>query len=563
MMRFFKMRRGIAVSDHPTAIIERLEDRQLLSASFESTSPFFPDYALEVGMLMDSGSLTATTSVGLDPSFGAGGYAAFPIRLNGNTPAHVAVQADGKILVAGQSNDGLVVSRLNGDGSLDTSFGTGGIVSIAASSGHTVTALAVLPHDRIVVAGWNDFDETDPALYCFNGDGSVDTTFGNGGKTAVTFRVDAIAALPAGGILAAGAAHLNSLTLQALDAAGAPDRTVGNNGQVSFAQQYPTLAVDKLLVMPDGRITIAASFQNLADKEYFGRALIIRCNIDGSVDAAFNHGQPVSTPLSGYASRLSDAMLLDDGSLLAAGMGVDGLGPQTINLLRLTPNGAFDPTFGANGIATDAADGNFMAGPLSLSVRPSGEIVLLGFGTDDLYAGHFTPTGTLLEHQVLAEPLNGSFFTGALQTDGELVTAGYVPEYEPADPSGWVDHLTAARLHADDYTWASDMTISTPAHLIAAEDRTALQSARFQRHLKFARLKSILHSDITALHAAKKSARRAAHAKSGAVSDLAAKVMQRQTSLQGDRLALGTLRQLDFTNIAAAKSTLHGVSIAK
>jgi uncharacterized delta-60 repeat protein len=133
----------------------------------------------------------------------------------------VAVQGDGKIVAVGASNGDFAVARYNPDGTLDTGFGTGGIVTTDFEGGDDVAhAVAVQGDGRIVVTG---SEVTPPinapnfALARYNSDGTLDTTFGPGGKVTTDFgtidEAHAVAIQDDGKIVAAGWAGSDPLGL--------------------------------------------------------------------------------------------------------------------------------------------------------------------------------------------------------------------------------------------------------------------------------------------------------------------------------------------------------------
>ena len=157
------------------------------------------------------------SSGGLDRSFGNSGKATFEFLGQGDYARTVALQPDGKIVVGGTvtSNhtgvSGLV--RLNDDGSLDSSFGAGGRVTTDFIS--LFETLGLQPDGKILVAGGGGYVDRVKgplagfALTRFNADGSVDTGFGSDGKvvTALSGRGDWVVSVriqPNGRILAAG-----------------------------------------------------------------------------------------------------------------------------------------------------------------------------------------------------------------------------------------------------------------------------------------------------------------------------------------------------------------------
>ncbi|MFN9914245.1 MAG: delta-60 repeat domain-containing protein, partial [Pirellulaceae bacterium] len=129
----------------------------------------------------------------------------------------VTVQPDGKIVVAGFVSNGITddfaLVRYNADGSLDTSFGTGGKVATAIGTsidqGWSVT---IQPDGKIVVAGWAANGSNDAfALVRYNAEGSLDTSFGTGGKVTTPVGTGAdygysVTIQPDGKIVVAGLA---------------------------------------------------------------------------------------------------------------------------------------------------------------------------------------------------------------------------------------------------------------------------------------------------------------------------------------------------------------------
>ncbi len=135
----------------------------------------------------------------LDPTFGNGGKVLTPIGNSGGSAAQgVAVQSDGKIVVVGLSNSGttsaqnydFAVVRYNADGSLDASFGTGGKVLTQIRENDVAYAAAIQADGKIVLAGFSSTGtaaSSDFALVRYNTDGSLDSSFGTGGKVLTDF----------------------------------------------------------------------------------------------------------------------------------------------------------------------------------------------------------------------------------------------------------------------------------------------------------------------------------------------------------------------------------------
>ena len=170
-----------------------------------------------------SGTATATATVivtppssgSLDTTFGTDGIVKTPVGSNYDVAYALGIQPDGKIVAAGYSNNGgnydFALVRYNANGSLDTGFGTGGKVITPVGSGYNIAyALGIQPDGRIVAAGYSyNGSNYDFALVRYNTDGSLDTDFGTGGivTTPVGSSDDkalALAIQSDGGIVAAG-----------------------------------------------------------------------------------------------------------------------------------------------------------------------------------------------------------------------------------------------------------------------------------------------------------------------------------------------------------------------
>ena len=194
-----------------------------------------------------------TSSGTLDASFGTGGLLTInaAATASGASEARaLVIQPDGKLLIAGYAfgpgNSELLVMRLNGaDGSLDASFGTGGITRTPVGTSEDIAnAMVRQPDGRIVVAGSAIAADgrRDFALARYTTAGVLDPSFGTGGlvTTAVGPSHDdayALILMPWGRLVAAGSAHINTSTAEtdlavvAYNADGSLDRYFGNAGK--------------------------------------------------------------------------------------------------------------------------------------------------------------------------------------------------------------------------------------------------------------------------------------------------------------------------------------------
>lgn len=130
----------------------------------------------------------------LDKTFGGTGIVTTPFNTDALVlPYSLALQSDGKIVAAGGGTGYFAVERLNTNGTLDSTFGTGGQVLTEFTTGMEATAHAVLvqPNGKILVAGVDTISgyhggSTFPALARYNSNGTLDGTFGSGGTVVAT-----------------------------------------------------------------------------------------------------------------------------------------------------------------------------------------------------------------------------------------------------------------------------------------------------------------------------------------------------------------------------------------
>jgi uncharacterized delta-60 repeat protein len=210
----------------------------------------------------------------LDATFGAGGEVISPFGpSNGTMIFTETFQADGRILAAGiafaefapfGSNGDFALARYNADGSPDTGFGTGGRLTtdFAAGSEDQARAVAIQPDGKLVAAG-SSGGFPGYALARYNPDGSLDISFGVGGKVVTNVFSPAEARAVAiefdGHILAAGSTNIFSgdFGLVRYTAAGALDSSFGTGGAVITDFVGGDDRANAIALQPDGRILIA------------------------------------------------------------------------------------------------------------------------------------------------------------------------------------------------------------------------------------------------------------------------------------------------------------------
>ena len=415
----------------------------------------------------------------LDPSFGDGGIVTTAINGEDAVAEAVALQPDGKIVAAGWSREEdslrFLVARYNLDGSLDATFGGDGIVSTSVGTSSAANALVIQPDGKIVAAGFTLDFPTAFALVRYNADGSLDASFGSGGRVTTYVGqpnsfVNAVALQSDGKIVVGGGnqdggpAAMNFIVAR-YDAQGALDGTFGSGG-IAFTNFDGNGGVARdLLIQPDGKIvevgvTSPASFP-------FDRFALVRFNPNGTLDSSFGSAGKVTTTFAGSSSGLAVA-LQSNGKLIAAGQASESAGNGGFGLARYNPDGSLDPSFGDGGtVRTDFGGAGDPARAVAL--QADGKIVAGGHFVTPSFSGDFalaryTPDGSLdssfgVGGKVTTDLAGASeAITGlAIQPDGKVVAAGV------RSPSG---NAEIALVRYRDVADATPPVITTPTGIV-------------------------------------------------------------------------------------------------
>lgn len=253
-----------------------------------------------------SAQLQAQTAGSLDPTFDTDGKVTTDFAAGADLAYAVARQADGKIIAAGTAffgtyDFGLV--RYNTNGSLDTTFDADGKVTTNFGTGaDAANAVAVQPDGKIVAAGLVGLGNNvyNFALARYNTDGTLDTTFDTDGKVTTAIgsiddRIYAIALQPNGKIVVAGFAYTGSsydFALARYNTDGSLDATFGNGGKVTTPFGTGSDDAYAIALQPDGKI-VAAGVATIAGSGF--DFALARYNIDGSLDTTFDGDGKVTT----------------------------------------------------------------------------------------------------------------------------------------------------------------------------------------------------------------------------------------------------------------------------
>jgi uncharacterized delta-60 repeat protein len=284
-----------------------------------------------------------------NPNFGSGGIVTTPFFGKGAVANAVAVQPNGKIVVAGSAdeasgfNSDFALARYNADGTLDTSFDHDGIVTTDLSGqDEDITALAIQPDGKIVAVGTAG---EDIALARYTSDGQLDTSFGNGGSkiTDLGFSdaANGVALTTSGQIVIAGytigATLNNDFLLARYNAKGTLDTTFGSGGVVKTDISGADDFAENLVIDGQGRIIVVgrATSSTILDMA------LARYKADGTLDASFGNHGTLTADFHGRGEFGQDVTLDSQGRIVAAGYTANGSGTE-FALMRANPEGLGD-----------------------------------------------------------------------------------------------------------------------------------------------------------------------------------------------------------------------------
>lgn len=398
------------------------------SVAVGSTEPSGGDWALV--RLNTDGSLDTTFDTDGKVTTNVGGT-------NENLANDVAIQADGKIVVVGRNSISgatafFVVARYNANGSLDATFGTGGIVTtnVSGSGDNIANAVAIQTDGKIVVVG----EVGSPAEFGvvrYNTDGSLDVTFGTGG----------IVTTDPGGI-----------------------------GFFNSAQA--------VLIQTDGKIIVAGTAGVTGPYTAFS---IVRYNTDGSLDGLFgSSGITVTKITANQSDTVTGAAFQSDGKIIVVGDTIPAFGQKDFVVVRYTSAGALDDgTFGTAGITTTSVSAFDDVG--DVAIQADDKIVLVGGNTDnDNYTIlRYTATGSLDSNfgtaGIIYTNISGPDIAKdvVIQDDAKILVVGNSGNAEPNRDFSFVRYLVDTCVGSTQIGSDSTVEVFTDFQVVAPGGRIA------------------------------------------------------------------------------------------
>ena len=402
-------------------------------------------FAVVFSLLIAVGAHPVVAADGdLDTSFGTGGKVVTSFLGQDDFVRSIAIQSDGKIVVAGETKNGtydeFALARYNPDGTLDTSFGNSGgkMITNSNNNGDHARSVAIQSDGKIVLAGAGDNTGNDDfALYRYNTDGSLDSSFGTGGKvfTAVGSGNDfaeSVAIQSDGKIVVAGNSYNGSnddFALVRYKTDGSLDTNFGTGGKVT-TDISDADAAWSVAIQSDGKIVVAGQSWNGSDYDF----ALVRYKTNGMLDTSFDSDGKVTTAIGSGSDRAYSVAIQSDGKIVAAGRSSNGGSNDDFALVRYKTNGTLDTSFDSDGKVTTAI-GSDLDVAYSVAIQSDGKIVAAGNSyngsNDDFALVRYNTDGSLdtsfdSDGKVTTEVGSGSDVANsvAIQSDGKIVAAG-------------------------------------------------------------------------------------------------------------------------------------------
>ncbi len=300
----------------------------------------------------------------------------------------------------GQYDFGVV--RYNTNGSLDTATfggGTGMVVTPLGTGNDYGNALAIQPDGKIILAGGSLNANFDFGLVRYNANGTLDGSFGAGGKVMTDLRGAedwgaAVLRQPDGKIIVAGHSSNGANTDFALvrynGADGSLDTSFGSGGKVYTAIGPGDDKGQAAALQPDGKIVVAGFAQNGSNNDF----AVVRYNPDGSLDTTFGFGGKLTTPIGAGDDNANGVVLQSDGRIVVVGQSYNTVTQDyDFAMVRYNPDGSLDNSCGQVFYSIGTNGANLATGSPSLTLT-SGTATLSAAQTNNVGVGDVIDYGS-------------------------------------------------------------------------------------------------------------------------------------------------------------------------
>lgn len=322
----------------------------------------------------------------IDTSFGQEGYSLQDFKIGDDEAFAIAVQDDGKILVAGYSSNGavkdLIVSRFSADGTLDADFNAAGVFTTSLGNGDTIGRSLIVQEDGNIIVSGSTFDGTAKVVVLrVTSEGYLDTSFASDGYVVLPVNdgeiVDTDAQLTDSGSIVVSATIAPETAssyayFAKFDTEGQLDPTFGTDGQSSYKDDANDVRMNSITVLSDGKILAGGSF----GEGTVAQAGLLQLNTDGTIDTSYADGGKAALSLDGTSSVINSIVPDSDGNVIVAGAVNNGEYDEAF-VGVINADGTAESDFGTSGIyKTTYSQENVI---YAVSLRDDNSISAVGF----------------------------------------------------------------------------------------------------------------------------------------------------------------------------------------
>ena len=420
---------------------------------------------------------TFAASGDLDTTFSGNGKLGTDFDGNDDRANDVAIQPDGKIVVAGGCNfDYVCVSRYNSDGTLDTNFSSDGKVATQVPASAPLSlgeGVIILSNGKILVTATSNIVSGNAAILVrYNSNGSLDTTFDDDGILVTELnitRINDLVIYPSGKMVAVGSNGGDWMILR-YNSDGSLDTTFSGDGVVNTDFGGSSESAQAVSVLSNGKILVGGT-GNPGGMD-FALALY---TTNGSLDTNFGGGDgKVTTDFNNSGDLLYGMKIQPDGKIVAAG-NTNQAGFINFALTRYNADGTLDASFDTDGKVTTDINPNGSESANAVALQTDGKILVVGAnGNFDFALALYNSNGSLDANFgtagiVFTDMSNGSNDSAnavVIQPNGKIVVAGITRNTGGTDNFGVARYVSNISKSPFDYDGdeKSDVSVFRPSN---------------------------------------------------------------------------------------------------
>ncbi len=375
-------------------------------------------------------TLRYKTSGVLDSSFGNNGIVTTAISLVDEDATSIVVQANGKILVTGYAmlaSYDFVIIRYKPNGNLDSSFGLNGIVIKDLGDDEYANTMALQADGKILIAGSaSNGNNQDFTVLRYDTNGTIDNTFGSSGKVMIPMATGtedipiSMLVQPDGKIVLGGfsfntTTFINKISIARISATGVLDNTFGSSGKILSSLNAAGDMVFSIALQSDGKILATGSSDRTTSD-----ILLLRYTASGLPDNTFGTSGVVYTGFGNKADQGISVAVQANGKIWVSG--TTDSNATDFALLRYNANGTLDNGFGNGGkvVTNISGDDNLN----TMRVQADGKIILGGGNGTDLIMARYNGDPAMIDGGLsnLNVPSNKCGAIGSAQTVTIMIT---------------------------------------------------------------------------------------------------------------------------------------------